>query len=456
MAHADWNWGTSALILRPEEPLLPTRLEMRVSWYTPDHFDLAGVLWTAWPDLNYIRFRIHEVRSLYRIDQHNGHVTLLIRPHRWGLTFESRVIAVEVVRLQWNSIISRMTAHFAGKHVTPRAIVQACRIRDCAVFPCEVQKDGVIHMPDERLILSNGDLITVVVRSGRSVGHLFTIPSPPFEAGWDPRRWRSQEQPFLIAGSILVFRLADRSNIANSRISIPIETWHNWEVAYRRIEQQWPDMRYIFLKKVNVHASRRFCPELADNVEAIVLEERRGTPDHCTLILICRDRDLDDVSIWSQKLAFPNAEAEMVELCGWTDICQRSNSLCTVSWNGRPVRFVDQIFPYDGDILEVEIEGRQPFCLDSGLSINSGRYDSIASQSAIADTQEVDHMMLLQLHNAKSKIRTRKGPAGEIGELYPISCSCCPCLFQFNNWQCGLQEVNQTRQGCNNTISQGG
>ena len=99
MAHADWNWGTSALILRPEEPLLPTRLEMRVSWYTPDHFDLAGVLWTAWPDLNYIRFRIHEVRSLYRIDQHNGHVTLLIRPHRWGLTFESRVIAVEVVEV---------------------------------------------------------------------------------------------------------------------------------------------------------------------------------------------------------------------------------------------------------------------------------------------------------------------------------------------------------------------
>lgn len=48
------------VLLRPEEPLIPTRLEMRINWFSPDHFDLAGVLWTAWPDLNYVRFRIYE------------------------------------------------------------------------------------------------------------------------------------------------------------------------------------------------------------------------------------------------------------------------------------------------------------------------------------------------------------------------------------------------------------
>lgn len=52
-----------------------------------------------------------------------------------------------------------------------------------------------------------------------------------------------------------------------------MESWRNWEIAYRRLEQQWPDMRYVYLKRVFAHSFRRQCPELADNIEVVVLEE---------------------------------------------------------------------------------------------------------------------------------------------------------------------------------------
>ena len=147
------------------------------------------------------------------------------------------------------------------------------------------------------------------------------------------------------------------------------------------------------------------------------------------MIVICRDRVLGVSSVWAQKLA-PPIDAEVVELCGQTGLCQRQDSLCTVSWNGRPVRFVDQFYPKDGDILELEIEGRNPFCVGPGSADYSVSSTQFAGQSSIAESQDTDQMMLLQKHSVKLGSGLPGSAAGEIGELYPISCRRCHCLVR--------------------------
>lgn len=149
IAHAAWDWVKQVHILRPEEPIHPVQHEVRASWHAPGHFDLASIVWTVWPDLNYIRFRLYELTSSYCVDSHRGLLTLLVRPSRWGITNTAKVIAVEVVRLQWSSVISRATAHLITRHFSPKQLAQHCRIRDCSVMPCEVRLAGEPVEPDE-------------------------------------------------------------------------------------------------------------------------------------------------------------------------------------------------------------------------------------------------------------------------------------------------------------------
>ena len=77
-----------------------------------------------------------------------------------------------------------MTAQLVGKHSTPRAIVQACRIRDCGIYPCEVQKDGEVLLPEDRLALDNGELLTVIVRSIRLQCRAPFHDTKPSLRGW--------------------------------------------------------------------------------------------------------------------------------------------------------------------------------------------------------------------------------------------------------------------------------
>lgn len=159
LARAFWDLAEHTLILRPEEPLLNVQLEIRATWGHPDHFDLAGLLWSNWGDLNYVRFRIFGVRSHFQVGHFPGLITLLIRPHRWGLGPETKVILVEVVRTQWQSLISRPTAHLIRTQIAPRQLVEIARVRDCAVHLCEVRREGELVRPDEDMRLANGDLI---------------------------------------------------------------------------------------------------------------------------------------------------------------------------------------------------------------------------------------------------------------------------------------------------------
>lgn len=265
LAVHSWDDGHIAHLLRPEEPLLPVRLDFRAIWFPPAHFDLPGILWTAWPDLNYVRFRIYEVRSHYRVDQHPGLITLVVRPHRWGLSPEVKVAVLEVVRLQWDSIISRMTALLIRRPVTHCALVQDARVRDCAVFYCEARYEGRPLMPDTEVEFLNGDLLTIVVRSDHSAQRVFKMSQIPFTAGWDSRRWRSQEQSFHRNGRILIFRITERHHVADSRVRIPVEDWYAWNIVYGD--------SHMFIRRVLINRHWEQCPEFRGNMEAIILDD---------------------------------------------------------------------------------------------------------------------------------------------------------------------------------------
>ena len=314
-----------------------------------------------------------------------------------------------------------MTALLVFKTSTPTEIAQEMGVRDCTVYLCEAHYEGATLMPDVHTEMSSGDLLTIVVRTNYASHHAFRIPQIPFDAEWDARRWRSQDQPFPHSGRVLIFRLVDRDAVADSRVRIPVDDWHTWSVVYAAVGRHWPDHSYDFVRRVVVHKQWNKCPELSNNVEVAIMDEHDSTAITRTTLIVCRDRITQENTFWAQRTSSPLSETDAVKLCRYTDHCQRQHVLCTVKWNGRPMRFVDSVYIQDGDILEIEKEARSPFC---EMQI---RHWNTADDFG-------NHLELLQRRSRVMRISRKthclgKWPkssvhacgVGEIGEFYPIS-----------------------------------
>ena len=350
------------LVMRPEESSLQIPLDVRAVWEHPDHFDLAHILWMTWPDLNHVRFSLHEVTSIFRLDQKDDTATVLVRPHRWGSSPDARVVDVEVVRLQRGNLISRQTAILSPMQITARRLAEFCRIRDCSVFQCMAHLDGNPVEPDSELMLRNGDLITIVVSSEAKDPWSFHIASLPLHAHWDTRRWWSQEQTFLSEGTVLVFRDSTRATSDQGSLRIQVGKWYTWEILMRLVEKQWTDFRYVRLIKYDVHETWRMCPEFQANLHVVVF--RSDQPQMLTRLVavVCRDSVHERYQYWSQVVDVPMTELELFMLCGQLDSCKKNNVVCDSSWNGRPIRFAQHLLVEDGDLLILDVRQRQPFC----------------------------------------------------------------------------------------------
>ena len=387
-----WEFSRCITVLRPEEHDLQVPLDVRAVWRHPDHFDLANILWTTWPDLNHVRFSLHEVRSLYRLDQQDDMITVLVRPHRWGSSVDARSVNVEVVRLQWGSLISRQTAVLSSMKTTPRRIAELCKIRDCSVFLCEVYLEGHLMEPDSDLRLRNGDLVTVVVSNEEREQWTFRIGNIPLYNHWDTRRWRSQEQIFQQEGTVSVLRPVVSAEDTPSNIRIQVRTWYNWQIVIKLVEEQWSDFRYVDVIKYDVDGTWRRCPEFQSNMGVVILMPDPPPMLTRVVVVICRNVASDQMSFWSQVLETPTTETDLVALCGYLDVCKQCEVVCDPSWNGRPIRFAQHLSLEDGDILTLEARKRQPFCNEV-----EGSSSTLAEASTLA---------LLQLHVHTSRSQT--------------------------------------------------
>lgn len=72
--------------------------------------------------------------------------------------------------------------------------------------------------------------------------------------------------------------------------------------------------------------------------------------------------------MWADRVTPPVSETEIVQRCSYAERCQRDTVVCTLKWNGRFVKFIESIYPEDGDILELDMEERSPFC-ETGANI---------------------------------------------------------------------------------------
>lgn len=393
MANAQWGWAKQVHILRPEEPIHPVQRDIRARWDEPSQFGLATMPWTAWPDLNYIRFRLFELSNTYCVESQRGTLTLLVRPSRWGL--KAQVIAVEVVRLQWSSIISRVTAHLMIRHFTPKELVQHCKIRDCSVFPCEVRTEGDTIAPDAVVWPRNGDLVTVLVSDGFSGPRRFMTRNIVFEAGWDPRRWRSQEQVITNDGSVMIFRVTTRSELKNTRVRIPTERWHTWEIILRRAEQHWIEHDFDDIQLFRANQFWRQCEEFRNQVDVGILGPARRRRDQRIVIFVCRDAIASDLDMWAQSVEPALNEYDVIDQCERVVQCQQPQVICHVHWNGRPLRFIENILVNNGDIFTLEVQPRITFCSKEPDQWQRG----VLHQS----NSDPDNLVLLQQHVLRSK-----------------------------------------------------
>ena len=390
MATAQWKWAVQTHILRPEEPIYPVRYDVRASWNDPSHFDLATILWTVWPDLNNIRFRLIELADTYCVESARDTLIMLVRPSRWGLTTQARIVAVEVVRLQRSSIISRAMAHLMTRRLTPRELVRQCRIRDCSVFPCEIRLKGDVVSPDEALEFQNGDLVTVLVRDGFGP-HRFRVQDIAFEAGWDSRRWKSQEQVFASDGNVLVLRTTTLLELSNTRVSIPSERWHTWDILLRRAEQHWQEHDLQDTQLFRAHLYWRQCEEFQDHVEIGILGPIHRRRELRTVIFVCRDTVTKDLFIWAQMVEPVSNEQDVIDYCDRITQCQHPEVICNAYWNGRPLRFIENVLVNHGDIFTLEVQPRDAFC------VPSHRHSSHVSPPMAGS------LALFQLHATKGK-----------------------------------------------------
>lgn len=357
LARAFWDIAEHTLILRPEEPLLNVQLEIRATWDHPDHFDLPGLLWSHWGDLNLVRFRIYEVHSHFQVGYYPGLVTLLIRPHRWGLGPETKVILIEVVRMQWQSLIFRPTAHLMRTQLTPRQLVETARIRDCTVHLCEVRREGELVWPDEDIRLVNGDLVTVLVRHEPVSQTRFTIPPLPLGTPWDARRWQSQEQYFQRDGTALILRLAGN----NAAVRIPVRVWYTWEIVNHKLRHHWESYRYADIQRHSAHATWKRIDEFQEQVAVAITLVEALPKTKRVIVVLCRDEH-QTARYWAQEWQQKIDEMEVISLCGKEEQCSQPSFDCAVSYNHRPLRFVQQVEVHNGDIVLLEFQSRIPFC----------------------------------------------------------------------------------------------
>ena len=390
MATAQWKWAAQTHILRPEEPIYPVRYDVRASWNDPSHFDLATILWTVWPDLNNIRFRLIELTDTYCVESTRDTLILLVRPSRWELTSQACIVAVEVVRLQWSSIISRAMAHLMTRRLTPRELVRQCRIRDCSVFPCEIRLKGDVVPPDTVLGFQNGDLVTVLVRDGLGPNR-FLAQDIAFEAGWDSWRWRSQEQVFASDGNVLVFRTTTLLELSNTRVSIPSERWHTWDILLRRAAQHWQEHDLQDTQLFRAHPYWKQCEEFQDHVEIGIISPIHRRRELRTVIFVCRDTVIKDLFMWAQIVEPISNEHDVIDHCDRITQCQHPEIICNAYWNGRPLRFIENVLVNHGDIFTLEVQPRDAFCIPSHR------------HSMHFSPQATDSLALLQLHATKGK-----------------------------------------------------
>ena len=381
MALAQWDLGRYILILRPEEPLVGVPLEARAYGDAPDPFDIAGLLWTRWPDLNYVRFRIFEVTSQYQVGRSPGMTTLAIRPHRWGNTPRMKVIIVEVVRLQWSSIISRATAHMMHSGITPLKIVQLANVRDCTVFFCEVRIDGELVSPESELSLTNGALVTVLVQDAQESPGGFRVTSTQDIGHWDTRRWQSQEQPFRQRGIVLVFRPAPQGFAARWSVRLPVQVWHTWEILKHKIRKHWNEVAFSPLRQYSVNNAWRSTEEFESFVAVAIVTVTPMMPTRRLIIVMCRESGNEAGHYWAQEWHSSIDESDVVELCEQTVQCQLATIECEVRFNDRPLRFVQRIEIENGDIVTLQMRRRDPFCQD----VQSQTMSATRSRREVAD-----------------------------------------------------------------------
>ena len=391
-----WDFGEHVHVLRPFEPLVRVQLEVRASWDHPSVFDLAGLLWTVWPDLNYIRFRLVEVTSTFQVGQYPGLVTLLVRPHRWGQGADTQIINVEVVRVQWQSLISKQTAHLTQPILTPRQLVEQIQVRDCTAHICEARVDGEPVWPDQSIQLRNGALVTILVRQPAPRYGGFQIAVIRAEHRWDGRRWMSQEQPFSRDGIVWILRTAQNEHGAHARVRVPVESWHTWEIVYHKIRRHWISFRYSQMVRHIVHDTRQQIPEFRSQVTvAIITNDELAAETRC-IVVVCRKEAHISARFWAQHWRGPINEIDAMDLCGYTELCQDPSYDCEAAFNARSLRFVQHMTVAHGDIVVTEVRSRVPFC-SARYTVPFGYPD-----------HDRDHMQMLQT-------RTGRCISGKVG-----------------------------------------
>ena len=364
MARAQWGLGSYILILRPAEPLVDIPLEARAYGEAPDPFDLSGLLWTQWPDLNYVRFRIFEATSQYQVGRSSDMTTLAIRPHRWGNSPDMIVVIVEVVRLQWSSILSRSTAHMMHSGTTPSQLVRSANVRDCTVFFCEVRHEGELVWPEAELTLVNGALVTVLVKDANEQPGSFRLTSIQEANQWDTRRWQSQEQPFRQRGTILVFRPAPKGFSARWSVRLPVQAWHTWEIVKHKIRKHWNEFALAPIGHYSAHDVWRTMEEFESFVAVAILKEPPMMFARPVILVLCRDSGEQTSHYWAQEWHSAIDERDVVTLCGQAEQCQLATSECDARHNDRSLRFVQRIEITHGDIVTLQVRKRDPFCHD--------------------------------------------------------------------------------------------
>ena len=332
---------------------------------------LVNAVWRQWPFLNNVRFRLFRVDPMWMVGNENYEIVLILQTQEMKGSTKPVVVLTEVIDWHQGQLLTQQTAHCMPQSITVREAVEITGTRACSNLACELRVDGVQTFAYKRLNLKSGMMLTIIVRDA-VVGDLrFRIPHEENRIQ-EQRPWSARDQVFPHNGPILVIRVQEQFDRADTRVRIPVETWHTWAILCRKLSKHWSDFRQEEFSKFDVNRYWMKVRELRANMKVIIVTDSEISEKDQPILLIVRNSlSLDTLLlalIWPDSITY----MEILHKAGIAELCDFRAVDCAVYKNGRSMRFVSDIRLREGDIIEIKTQLMTNACTcSSGLNSDS-------------------------------------------------------------------------------------
>lgn len=167
-----------------------------------------------------------------------------------------------------------------------------------------------------------------------------------------------------------------------------------------KLRRHWESYRYADIQRCPVNVIWNRIDEFQEQVAVAITTVDSFPKMRRAIVVLCREEH-QTARYWAQEWHRMIDEMEVILLCGKEEQCSRPSVDCDVSYNNRPLRFVQQVEVNNGDIVLLELRSRIPFCYADQKPVDLMH----TAPGAQSGNREVSSVSFLQI---TVQVRTRQ------------------------------------------------